>query len=183
METSTKGYHREPGSAPRKPAHRGWRFSGGGIGPVAEASQPRTAGYRPLPGSRPGVSGKLHAQRCGVTSAPRARRTGAKGALGSRPAASEDVQRAVVGLGIVGVGLGTPKGRMSAARRSSGPGLGMRGHAGRVSTLPAGRWGPKPCLPNSSPPPIHWGRKPSLHAPTSCASPCDVTLSDAITIQ
>lgn len=111
-----QGYRRKPGSAPRKPAPPRLALLRRGAGSAAEASQPRIAVYGPLPGSRPGVSGSPKPSATGF-SEPRPRRTGAKGALGSRPAASEDVGRTVVGLGIAGVGLGTLKGRMSAGRQ------------------------------------------------------------------
>lgn len=90
--------------------------------------------------------------------------------------------------GIAGVGLGTPKGRMSAGGRSLGARSGG-GTAGEtreegVRAAAGGTMGaPKPYLPNSSPPPSWRGRKPSLHGPASSASPCDVAPSDDTAVQ
>lgn len=124
--------------------------------------------------------GGPHAQRCGVTSAPRARRTGAKGALGNRPAASAVYGEDCCGSGDCWSGVrytgGTNVGRVSEFRGQVGEGV--TGDAEGSSSPLQDDWSPKPYLPNSSPPPGWRGRKLSLHGPTSCASPCDVTLSD-----
>lgn len=80
----------------------------GGGRPAAEAPQPSAPGSGPLPGSRPGVSGNPTPSTAGLPlhpalAAPVQKEPSALGRWLPRNGG-----RTVVGLGIVGVGLGTP---------------------------------------------------------------------------
>lgn len=95
----------------------------GGPGLLAEASRPSAAGYGP---HRQAVEpaafwGEPHARRCGVTSAPRDRRPRCKRRPWLSAGGLRGWGRGLAWVwGIAGVGLGTPKGRMSAGGRSLG---------------------------------------------------------------
>lgn len=125
----------------------GGRACGGGspaLGPGLRAT-PRQSARR---------FGEPHARRCGVTSAPRARRTGAKGALGSRPMASAERGEDCGGSGDGWSGVRYTVGE-NAQSLGEGSGVDWRRRGSRRGSprpLGDGR-GPKPYLPNSSPPP------------------------------